>query len=66
MDFAWNISSVIEIIMSTDESLMFTINSLPIAGKALRIACGKMTFNIACPFDKPRERAASICPGSTD
>ena len=38
MDLAWNISSVMEIIISTELSLMLTMNSLPTAGKAFFIA----------------------------
>ena len=65
IDLDWNIYSVIEMIINTEESLILTINSLPIAGKAFLIACGNTTENIVCAFDMPKLRAASVCPIST-
>ena len=41
---------------------MVDINWLTSDGKELRSACGKITVRMALKYDKPSERAHSICP----
>ena len=62
----WKNSSVTEMALSTEESLMLTTNSLPMAGKAFLTPCGSTTWNIVCAGVMPMLRAASVWPTSTD
>ena len=51
--------------LSTEESLMFTTNSLPMAGKEFFTAWGSTTMNMVCMALMPMLRAASVWPRST-
>ena len=45
-----------------DVSLIMTINSLPMAGRMFLTAWGRMTRVMVFRLERPRLRAASICP----
>ena len=52
--------------LSTLESLMLTMNSLPTDGRILRMACGRTTVVIVCQWVMPMACAASNWPLSTE
>src|ERR1051326_1210159 len=59
-------SSCSEMIDASDVSFSSVMNSLPIGGIAIRIACGTTMRRRMRRRDMPSARPASSCPGSTD
>ena len=59
-------NSCSEMIDASDVSLSSVMNSLPIGGIAIRIACGTTTRRMMLRRDMPSARPASSWPGSTD
>ena len=59
-------SSCKEMIAASDVSFSSVMNSLPIGGIAIRIACGTTTRRMMLRRDMPSARPASSWPGSTD
>ena len=48
------------------DSLMMVTNSLAMAGRMLRMACGRIMKRMVCSLDMPSEREASVWPPSID
>lgn len=61
-----SISSATPMTMTCEEAWIRFVNSLPKFGRIFFTACGTTIIIIERTGPKPIERAASICPGSTD
>ena len=60
-----NISSAMPSMEQIEDSFTMVTISLASAGKTFLMAWGSTTRRILCQEDRPRDRAASVCPLST-
>ena len=60
-----NISSAMPSMEQIEDSFTMVTTSLARAGSTFLIAWGSTTRRILCQEDRPRDRAASVCPLST-